>query len=71
VGREASAPVLASIAFALASLVTLLAGLQLAGSMGLLGEELHRLAPEYAFALNANVGPAVLLWLLWFIASEW
>jgi|tagenome__1003787_1003787.scaffolds.fasta_scaffold11188146_1 hypothetical protein len=62
---------LASTAFALASLVTLLAGLQLAGSMGLLGKELHRLAPEYAFARNANVGLAVLLWLLWLIASGW
>ena len=56
---------LASTAFALASLVTLLAGLQIVGSMGLLGEELHRLAPEYAFARNVNVRLVLLLWLLW------
>jgi hypothetical protein len=57
---------ISAVVLTLSVLVTTVACLQIAGSAGLLGDDLLRHARHYAYARNANMAFAVLLWLTWF-----
>jgi len=54
-----------AVVLVLSVLVTAVACLQIAGSVGLLGGDLSRHARHYAYARNVNAAFAMLLWLTW------
>jgi|tagenome__1003787_1003787.scaffolds.fasta_scaffold19500369_2 hypothetical protein len=60
---------ISAVVLTLSVLVTTVACLQIAGSAGLLGDDLLRHARHYAYARNVNAALAALLWLTWF--SVW